>query len=93
MRRECRYRSRAPACPINAERTRERQESGPFPACTGAGQTRDRGAEEIFLEVRASNASAIGLYSSEGFETVGRRARYYVRPIEDALVMRKSLVP
>ena len=54
---------------------------------------RDRGAEEIFLEVRASNASAIGLYSSEGFETVGRRARYYVRPIEDALVMRKSLVP
>jgi ribosomal-protein-alanine N-acetyltransferase len=54
---------------------------------------RDRVAEEIFLEVRASNAPAIALYSSEGFETVGRRVRYYARPIEDALVMRKSLVP
>lgn len=56
---------------------------------------RERGAEQCFLEVRASNAPAIALYRSEGFVTVGRRDGYYpltattVR--EDALVMRREL--
>lgn len=49
---------------------------------------RRRGCQEMFLEVRASNAAAIRLYSSSGFEAVGRRVRYYARPIEDAIVMR-----
>lgn len=52
---------------------------------------RERGAKEVFLEVRASNASAIALYASEGFQAVGRRVRYYARPIEDAIVMRAAL--
>jgi len=52
---------------------------------------RERGCEEMFLEVRASNEAAIGLYSSTGFEAVGRRVRYYARPIEDAIVMRVAL--
>ncbi len=52
---------------------------------------RDGGAKEIFLEVRASNASAIALYSAEGFQAVGRRVRYYARPVEDAIVMRAPL--
>lgn len=52
---------------------------------------RARGAREIFLEVRASNAAAIRLYSSAGFEAVGRRVRYYTRPVEDAVVMRAAL--
>ena len=51
----------------------------------------DRGAREMFLEVRASNAAAIALYSGEGFTAVGRRVRYYARPIEDAIVMRLGL--
>ena len=50
-----------------------------------------RGCREMFLEVRASNIAAIGLYSSAGFEAVGRRVRYYARPIEDAVVMRTAL--
>ena len=49
---------------------------------------RARGCREMFLEVRASNAAAIALYLSAGFEAVGRRVRYYARPIEDAIVMK-----
>lgn len=52
---------------------------------------RERGCSEMFLEVRASNAAAIALYSAEGFTAVGRRVRYYARPIEDAIVMRAAL--
>jgi ribosomal-protein-alanine N-acetyltransferase len=54
--------------------------------------TLDRGCTEMFLEVRASNASAIHLYSNIGFKPVGRRVRYYARPVEDAIVMRAPLV-
>ena len=54
-------------------------------------QASHRGCRRIFLEVRESNASAIALYAREGFEAVGRRTRYYARPIEDAIVMTKRL--
>lgn len=50
-----------------------------------------RGARTIFLEVRESNAPARGLYEAAGFAVVDRRAGYYDRPREDALVMRRSL--
>ena len=56
-------------------------------------QARGRDAREMFLEVRESNAPAISLYETAGFEAVGRRARYYARPIEDAIVMRAVLEP
>ena len=39
------------------------------------------------LEVRASNAAAIGLYESTGFVRVGRRKGYYRNNGEDALLM------
>ena len=55
------------------------------------GAARERGSKEMFLEVRASNVAAIALYSAEGFAAVGRRVRYYARPIEDAIVMRAAL--
>jgi len=52
-------------------------------------------AEQIFLEVRASNTAAIALYGGEGFAPVARRAGYYPRAgdamREDALVMRRAL--
>lgn len=51
----------------------------------------DRGASAVFLEVRESNRAARRLYERAGFERVGTRKRYYVRPVEDALVMRRSL--
>jgi ribosomal-protein-alanine N-acetyltransferase len=41
-----------------------------------------------FLEVRASNAAAIRLYETAGFEIAGRRSGYYQEPAEEAIVMR-----
>lgn len=41
------------------------------------------------LEVRLSNASAIHLYESLGFERAGIRPRFYKKPEEDALIMWK----
>ncbi|MBQ2446602.1 MAG: ribosomal protein S18-alanine N-acetyltransferase [Oscillospiraceae bacterium] len=51
----------------------------------------ERGMESLTLEVRASNAPAIGLYTRLGFTEVGRRRNYYTDPQEDALIMRKEL--
>lgn len=56
-------------------------------------EARDRGATEIYLEVRESNEAARGLYERHGFEVVNRRPRYYSDPTEDALVMRLVLAP
>ena len=44
---------------------------------------------EWFLEVRESNEEARLLYESLGFETAGRRARYYRDPEEDALILKR----
>ena len=41
----------------------------------------------LTLEVRPSNAPAISLYNSFGFEEVGRRKNYYDLPREDALIL------
>jgi [ribosomal protein S18]-alanine N-acetyltransferase len=40
-----------------------------------------------FLEVRASNSSAIKLYESAGFRKAGRRESYYRNPAESGIVM------
>lgn len=47
------------------------------------------GTEFISLEVRESNTAAIALYTSLGFEEMGRRRNFYRRPQEDALIMTK----
>ena len=48
---------------------------------------RRNGALLAFLEVRAGNAAAQGLYRRCGFQVTGRRRRYYNQPVEDALLM------
>lgn len=58
---------------------------------TALGRVRARGARECFLEVRESNHAARDLYGNLGFEPIGRRRRYYSRPVEDAVVMRKRV--
>ncbi len=45
------------------------------------------GLEFISLEVRPTNAAAISLYSSLGFEEIGLRKNFYRNPTEDALIM------
>lgn len=49
------------------------------------------GGGRALLEVRASNAGAIALYESLGFEEIGRRRRYYADNGEDAVVMGCSM--
>ena len=48
------------------------------------------GSHALMLEVRASNAPAIGLYEKMGFQQVGLRKNYYRDPKEDALILRKE---
>jgi ribosomal-protein-alanine N-acetyltransferase len=51
----------------------------------------EQGARLVFLEVRRSNRAARALYESRGFEVIATRPGYYTRPVEDALVMSRSL--
>lgn len=54
---------------------------------------KQRGAAHFTLEVRSSNAAAIGLYEKLGFRTEGVRKGFYQNPKEDALIMwKRSLV-
>lgn len=50
---------------------------------------REIGIENYTLEVRVSNAPAICLYESLGFESAGIRPNFYERPREDAMIMWK----
>ncbi|MDR1464940.1 MAG: ribosomal protein S18-alanine N-acetyltransferase [Oscillospiraceae bacterium] len=50
-----------------------------------------RGAAEIRLEVRASNAPARALYAARRYQEVGRRPKYYHSPQEDALLLTLSV--
>jgi ribosomal-protein-alanine N-acetyltransferase len=52
-----------------------------------------RGVANAYLEVRESNKAARALYESKGFREIGRRERYYRRPVEDALVLRRVIEP
>lgn len=49
------------------------------------------GVRSLYLEVRESNDAALALYRGRGFEAVGRRRGYYRHPVEDALVLRRTL--
>lgn len=55
------------------------------------GELARRMVKVAFLEVRESNTAARRLYESLGFVAVGRRLRYYRRPIEDAVILRVTL--
>jgi ribosomal-protein-alanine N-acetyltransferase len=48
-------------------------------------------ATHAILEVRASNLAALHFYERHRFEVVGRRARYYTAPIEDALLLTATI--
>ncbi len=56
-----------------------------------AAELRTAGVMELILEVRASNQPALGFYERSGFVKAGRRPRYYIDPVEDAVLMRLRL--
>ncbi|MFL2099501.1 ribosomal protein S18-alanine N-acetyltransferase [Desemzia sp. FAM 23991] len=47
--------------------------------------------EQVFLEVRESNQSAIGLYQKSGFMNIGTRKNYYAQSKENAVIMQLTL--
>jgi [ribosomal protein S18]-alanine N-acetyltransferase len=53
----------------------------------------ERGATQMFLEVRLSNTAALQLYRAQGFNEVGMRKNYYPgeQGREDALILAKDL--
>lgn len=51
----------------------------------------ESGARDVFLEVRADNEAAIGLYRGFGFDQIDVRPKYYQPEGVDALVMRMAL--
>jgi ribosomal-protein-alanine N-acetyltransferase len=53
----------------------------------------ESGVRTIYLEVRESNLAARGLYDARSFRMIGRRRGYYQHPAEDALVLRREIVP
>jgi ribosomal-protein-alanine acetyltransferase len=55
-------------------------------------EARARDCAELFLEVRADNPRAHGLYLRRGFEEIGVRRGYYQPSGTDAIVMRKDLL-
>ena len=48
-------------------------------------------ARRAILEVRASNLAALRFYERNKFQVVGRRPRYYTGPVEDALLLTRTL--
>ena len=53
---------------------------------------REHDCAEVFLEVRADNPRAHGLYLRRGFAEIGVRRGYYKPSGVDAIVMRKDLL-
>ena len=56
-------------------------------------EARERGATEVFLEVRADNPGAQALYVSLDFEELAVRPKYYQPDGVDAIVMRHTIRP
>ena len=57
-----------------------------------AEELRQAGICELFLEVRVSNHAAQAFYQALGFTQTGRRTRYYIDPVEDAVLMERRLL-
>ena len=55
------------------------------------GTARDRGVDRLTLEVRDSNQIARKFYYRNKFIDVAMRKNYYRNPVEDAIVMLRSL--
>ena len=57
------------------------------------GRGHARGARQCWLEVRASNRTALDFYCAAGFEEHTRRRDYYRDPVEDAVICRRQPAP
>ena len=83
MERRCGYASSEKTKEAMKEETREAAPQGSGPSAEDSAVPH----KKIFLEVRAGNVPAIGLYAAEGFKEIDRRKAYYRDPVEDAVIM------
>jgi len=60
--------------------------------CAVVDFSRQKKYESIHLEVRTGNKAALNLYEKHGFEQVRIRPDYYNSPVEDAIVMVRSMI-
>jgi len=79
----------AHVCNIAVRKTHRREGIGERILCTLIEEARKTGADRMTLEVRVSNAPAIGMYEKHGFKAEGICKKYYSDNNEDALIMRK----
>ena len=73
---------------VRSERRRRGVASALLAALDRLGE--ERRLAFLTLEVRASNAAAIGLYEKYGFRRAGLRPGYYQQPREDAVIMTRE---
>ncbi len=55
------------------------------------GKAMEKKLRNIFLEVRENNINAIRLYEKHGFHKISIRKNYYKNPLENAIIMKKSI--
>ncbi len=49
-------------------------------------------AKSYYLEVREKNIPARNLYKKFGYKEIGGRKKYYVNPVEDAVIYSKTII-
>lgn len=80
---------------LGVARTAQRQGWGRLLLEHALAEASRLGIMVVYLEVRASNTKAIGLYRKMQFQQIGIRQQYYPTPSghEDALIFAKTLGP
>lgn len=75
---------------IGVRHTAQRRGTGALLLTALLDEAKERGAPEVFLDVRVDNEPAIRLYERFGFTRVGLRKNYYPPDGTDAIVMRRD---
>ena len=76
---------------IAVDAAHRRKGYGEHILCGLTDRAKAAGAETMYLEVRVSNTPAQELYRKLGFTEIGRRADYYTKPTEDAVLMTRTI--
>lgn len=76
---------------LAVESNRRRRGIGSWLIREAIAECKSSGVKRIFLEVRESNRGAREFYASMGFRDMGRRKNYYQQPVEDALLLFRTV--
>lgn len=76
---------------VGVDPGRRRRGVGRTLVAAGLERLAELGVRQVYLEVRESNLAARELYQRFAFLEVARRADYYRRPVEDAVILRAAI--